>query len=205
MIAFFAISFIVFFSCKKEKNTDKGYLMTVKEAKTNMPIPGVTIQLFKCSRYDEVFGCRSQALFATHVTDDKGQYRFNAELNQANEGVVLKKSGYWDGGGGEGERFLTPLATADIHLTTQANYPDTSNFQITTSNGVAGESIGPFRPPKDSIIHLHLAGNDVNQLSWSVFYQDPKCYIYCPRDSFASGSFSLSAAKHETVKYELAY
>lgn len=201
----FAIACIVCFSCKKEKNTGSTYLMIVKEAKTNTPIPGVTIQLFKCSRYDDVFGCRSRALFATHVTDEKGEYRFDGELNAANEGVILKKSGYWDGSGGEGERFIVPLAWVDIHLTTQTDYPDTSSFQISASNGLAGESIGPFRPPKDSTIHLSLAGNDINQLSWSVFYQDPKCYLYCPRDSFASGLFSITAAKHETVKYELAY
>ena len=70
------------------------YLIKVKEYKTNVPLPGVKISLYRCTNYDAVFGCQSKSVFATHSTDQKGEYAFiEAEYLKANEGIIFVKTG----------------------------------------------------------------------------------------------------------------
>lgn len=195
--------------CKKTSNgsfLDDSNLMTVKEYKTNIPLPGVQISLYKCTNYDDVFGCRSKSLFASHVTDAKGEYRFtNGELNQANEGVILKKSRYFDGHGGQGERTMEPEAWINIHLKPTASYPDTTIFTIYAAGELGAGSSQSFRAPKDSTIRLRAVGNESNVIKCLAFTKDPRCFQFCIIDTFAFGTFSVSPAKFEVINHPLDY
>lgn len=167
---------MLFVSCKKNSTeTPAGttYVIKVKEHKTNMPLPGVKISLYRCSNYDAVFGCRSKSLFASYSTDSKGEYTISqGDLNRANEGIILSKSQYWDIGGGTGETPMEPEAWVQIVLKASKIYPDTSIFSIKTTGELGIASFQSFKAPKDSVINFRLFGNEVNEVSWLLYTKD---------------------------------
>src|SRR3954470_3497141 len=76
----FTCIMVLFVSCFKIKLDTTGgdtYVIMVKEYKTNIPLPGVNIRLYRCSKYDIEFGCQATSLFATHITDSKGEYEIS--------------------------------------------------------------------------------------------------------------------------------
>jgi hypothetical protein len=109
---------VLFVSCKKSGIPEEAtYLIKVKEYKTNVPLPGVNIRLYRCTNYDAVFGCQARSVFATHSTDQKGEYAFiEAEYNKANEGITLSKPQYFDTQGNAGEVSMQPEAWVQLAI-----------------------------------------------------------------------------------------
>jgi len=196
-------------SCKKSfDNSSQGdtYLMTVKEYKTKIPLASVKISLYKCTNYDYVFGCQSKAVFATHTTDQNGEYAFTSgELNQADEGIILAKSQYWDMGGGQGEILMEPEAKVNLTLKTSKPYPDTSLFELKTTSEFGTASFQTFMAPEDSTFNYRLFGNEENVINWIVYTKDLNCYQYCIEDTLASGSLTLNPRKFETLNASINY
>lgn len=182
------------------------YLIKTVEYKTKVPLQGVKISLYRCSNYDAVFGCQSTSLFATHVTDGNGEYTISSqELNKSDEGIVLSKAQYWDIGGGTGENQMEPEALAMITLTSNKSYPDTSIFALTCTGELGVVSSLEFAVPKDSTIRFRIFGNETNDISWTIYTKDSKCYQYCIIDTLNSGKLSLQPKKFETVNSSIAY
>ena len=207
ILLFYAIS--VFSSCKKpvvnppQENT---YTMTVKEYKKNIPLGGVTISLYKCSNYDYIFGCQSKSLFATHSTDENGKYTFTQrEINQASQGIILSKPQYWDKNGGEGDVLMEPVAIVNLTIKASKSYPDTSIFELKTVSDFGDVSRKTFTAPKDSLINYTLFGNEKNTISWAVFTKDFNCYIYCVKDTLASGILTLNPDRFEILYSSINY
>ncbi len=200
--------FFLLFSCKKSSTETPAVttdLIKVKEYKTNVPLPGVNIRLYRCSKYDYVFGCQSTALFATHTTDNKGEYALTkSELNKADEGIVLSKSEYWNRKGGTGENPMEPEAWVKIALKASKAYPDSSIFVIQTIGEIGGGASQSLKAPKDSIINFRLIGNEINKVTW-VLYTKYSCIYYCSGDTLAFGSLSLNPQKFETLTSSIIY
>lgn len=171
-----------------------------------MPLSGVRINLYKCGRYDNILGCQSKLVFATRSTDQNGEYSFTqSELNQSTEGIVLSRGRYWDVEGHQGEVLMEPEALVDITLKASRSYPDTSIFEMSTTSELGNGSAKSFRAPKDSSISYRLFGNEQNIIKWVVYTSLPRCHIYCPRDTLATGSLTLDPQKFETLKTSINY
>lgn len=210
LFVFLFYALTVFSACKKSSsNFPQGntYLMVVKEYKTNIPLAGVRISLYRCSKYDNVFGCQAKSVFATRSTDQNGEYNFTqSELNQANEGMILSKSQYWDlAGGGQGDVFMEPEAMVNLTLRTSKSYPDTSIFELKTTGELGNASFKTFRAPKDSSFNYRLFGNETNTINWVVYTKELRCYQYCIRDTLAHGSLTLNPQRFETLNTSIDY
>ena len=205
-ILFLTLTFCFLVSCKKEVAVETTYLIKVKEYKTNTPLQGVLISLYKCSNYDNVFGCMSTSVFATHSTDDKGEYAFTQQEYAMLMKIILSKSGYWTvQAGGQGEHTMVPDAWIKISLKASKVYPDTSIFQIQTITESGASNFQSFKSPKDSIMDFKLAGNEINKISWIIYTKDTKCRQYCILDTLASGSLSVNPNKFETLTGTIDY
>jgi hypothetical protein len=194
-------------SCKKSSNNSfSPILMTVKEYKTNIPLAGVNIRLYKCTNYDNVFGCQSKSIFATHVTDQNGKYAFtSSEFSHADEGIFLSKLLYWDMGGGDGERFMEPEAIVSLTLTPSKTYPDTSMISLKTTSEYGNTSFKTFEAPKDSTFNYIIFGNEKNKINWTVYTKDLGCYQFCIVNMLDSGSLTLNPQRFETLNSSIEY
>ena len=201
--------FIILVSCSKSETPEETtYKITVKEYKTNIPLPGVKISLYRCSNYDAVFGCQSTSLFATHATDKNGEYALTqSELNRSDEGMILSKPQYFDRHGGTGEVPMQPEAWIKIAIKANSIYPDTSKMALSVIGELGEGSFLAFKAPKDSTVDFRIFGNETNVVNWMVYtelYQSP-CIFYCPIDTLASGTFSITPKKFEKVTASLDY
>ncbi len=196
-------------SCKKmgiDKPPEETYIIKVKEYKTNILLPGVTIKLYRCSRYDPEFGCQATSLFATHATDINGEYKITqGDLNRSDKGIVLSKAGYWDIRGGGGEIAMEPEAWVSLTLKATKNYPDTSLLQLKTTGEFGFVSFVTLKAPKDSTINYRLFGNETNVLNWMLFTKDLSCYQFCLYDTLATGSITFKPQKFERLTSSLNY
>ena len=200
---------VVFVSCKKTKADTTGgntYVIMVKEYKTNIPLPGVHISLYRCSSYDIEFGCQATSLFATYITDSKGEYKISQlDLNKADEGITLSRSQYWSRHGGTGEVAMEPEAWTNITIKASKDYPDTSLLQLKAIGEFGAASFETIKAPKDSMMKYRLFGNETNVIDWIVYTKDLSCIIYCVYDTLASGSLTLKPGKFESLASSLNY
>ncbi len=205
--------FVFFFlalciSCEKNKGDkeNESDFMTVLEYKTNVPLPGVGIDFYYCSKYDEIFGCQSKSIFSTGLTDNNGRYVFKpGELNRANQGIVLHKSGYWNRNGGASQVHMSPEAWIELHLSTKNNYPDTSIFQISVLGEPGTGNFVSFQCPADSVLKIRAFGDVTNTLNWTVISKDRSCYQYCLIDTLAEGVLTQDLEKFKTTEVSLSY
>lgn len=86
----------MFISCSKSKENEVATdQMEVLEYKTNSPLASVQIDFYRCSKYDNIFGCQATQIFATARTDNTGRYSFKpGELFKSDQGIVLRKAKY---------------------------------------------------------------------------------------------------------------
>lgn len=196
-------------NCSKSSsgsNNGTPVTITVKEYKTNIPLPGVRIDLLKCSRYDNVFGCQEVTLFASHTTDANGEYKTTeTEINKADEGIFLSKATYFQAAGGTGENFLEPEAFVNLAVKAVNSYPDTALLQVRAHGELGFDSKLSFFAPLDSMVHFTLFGNETNQIYWTVYTRVLSCQFGCIVDTLASGNFSLSPQKAETLSANIDY
>lgn len=200
---------LLLFNCTKSKNeqgANNNEKIEVLEFKTKEPIASAKLDLYRCTNYDNIFGCLAKAIFASGITDKNGIYNFKpGELNRADEGILLSKSNYWTAGGGTGTVFMYPEAWISLHVVKQNIYPDTSLFQIRAEGENYSVSLVTFHAPVDSIIKIRAFGNQVNSIKWHVIVKDTKCYQYCPTDTLASGNLVQNLGKFETVPITISY
>jgi len=200
--------FYILVSCtKSEAPGEATYTIKVKEYKTNLPLPGVKIALYHCSNYDAVFGCQSKSVFATHATNQEGEYLItNSELNRADEGIKLSKLQYFDRDGGTGEVFMEPEGWVKVAIKTNKVYPDTSQLVLNVIGELGEGSSLTFKAPKDSTVDFRIFGNETNVINWLVYTTlPPPCLFYCPIDTLAFGTFSLNPKKFEKLAASLDY
>jgi hypothetical protein len=205
----FICTVLLFISCKRstsESTSEHTSTIKVKEYKTNIPLSGVLVSLFKCSNYDAVFGCRSTSLIGTYTTDQQGECIISdGELNRANQGMILSKFQYWNMNGYVGEITMEPEAWVKIALSASRTYPDTSIFEIQTIGQSGVKSFQSFKPPKDSSINFRLFGNEMNKVNWVLYTKDARCFLYCLFDTLSSGSLSFNPQKFEALASSLNY
>lgn len=209
MLTLFTFLLIVLVACKKSATNpsqENNYILKALEYKTNQLLQDVKIQLYKCSNYDEVFGCQSSSLCATYFTDVNGEYTFApGDLNQANQGIQLSKAQYWSTNGGATTIMMEPEAYLNISLKTNNSYPDTSLLALSCTGALFNNSMLVFKAPKDSTVHFRLFGNETNDIHWVVYTKDLQCNQYCIRDTLAMGTITINAQKFETVTSSLDY
>lgn len=158
----------LFISCLKSKEATT--LFEVFEFKTNVPIPSVQIDLLRCSDYDNLFGCRTIAVFATGYTDNNGKYSFKqSELNRSTQGIELSKQNYWRKGGNPGKNYLSTEGWINLHLIRQNNY---SLPRLFFDYEILGESYSEsgilLQIPVDTTIKIRAFGNQVNKINWVI-------------------------------------
>ena len=198
----------LFIACGKTLGTNdpESYTIKVMEHKTNTPLSGVTVSLYRCTNYDLVFGCQGKAKFATYTTNSKGEAVIpDNDYNKANEGIVLSRSQYWEIQGGQGDNYMLPEALARLTLKTSKNYPDTTMLDIMTEGDFGIKNVLTIKAPKDSIADFRMIGNASNTIRWIAYPKMPPCIFYCPRDTLAAGNIMLSAQKFETVSSTINY
>jgi hypothetical protein len=198
---------IMFISCSKSKENEVATdQIEVFENKTNSPLASVQIDFYRCSNYDNLFGCQATQIFATGITDNKGIYLFKpGELNKADEGIILHKVNYWNTGGGVGKVYMKPEAWIDLHLIRQNNYPDTSLFRYRVQGESERGDLVSFSAPMDTIIKVIAFGNEANTLNWQVIVKDRTCYQFCPIDTLGNGVLTQTLDKFGTISLTLSY
>ncbi len=201
---------MLFISCSKSKENEmtaeETYQMEVSEYKTNIPLASVQTDLYRCSDYDNIFGCKAKQIFATRFTDNNGRYSLTQnELNSSNQEIVLHKAKYWNAEGGPGKIYMSPEAWIDLHLIRQNNYPNTSlfRFKIMGESGI-GKSY-TFSSPIDTVLKVRAVGNELNTLTWEVIIKDKACYQYCIIDTLAQGVLTQNPEKFVTSSLTLSY
>ena len=202
--------FILLAGCLKNelnKKPKNDYHMQVEEYKTNLPLQGVKIELLHCENYTAADRCIDTGIVATYTTDENGEASFNSGMvSTADRGIRLSKFQYFTKQGGEGENFMEPEAWVRVTLKAGKIYPDTCLFTIGTESELGIGSSLTVTPPKDSIIHLRLFGNETNKIAWAVVTKRIPCYMGCPQpDTFALGNLTVSPGKFETVNASLVY
>jgi hypothetical protein len=198
---------IMFISCSKSKENEMATdQMEVLEYKTNSPLASVQIDFYRCSDYDNIFGCRAKEIFARGITDNNGMYTFKpGELNRSTEGIILHKVKYWNTNGGTDKRYMSPEAWIDLRLIRQNNYPDTSLFRYVVQGESGGGTLVSFKTPIDTIIKVIAFGNEANTLNWQVIVKDRACYQYCIIDTLAKGTLTQNLDKFGTTSLTLSY
>ena len=92
----------LFVSCKKSGLPEETtYLIKVKEHKTNEPLAGVKISMYRCSNYDPVFGCRANrclqlllllftcSIFSQEVIKNSEYYSAKSKKQETGARVML--------------------------------------------------------------------------------------------------------------------
>ena len=195
------------YACSKSDDVappQPAHVFEVLEYKTNIPIAGAKVDLYTCTRYDAVFGCRTTGIFSSKITDAKGLCSFTNTEYKADEGVKVSKSGYWTREGGV-KTYLQPEAFLNLHIKKQNNYPDTSYISIEISSEMGQVSFLSLKAPADSIINIKAFGNQNNNTKWTVFTRSSGCFNFCLADTLARGNFAKPLAKAETATYTLSY
>lgn len=192
---------VLTFACKKnstgteEDNTTT--TLRTKEYLTGISLSGVSVQLYRCSNYDALFGCQSTSLFATYTTDANGECKIkNSVLSKADEGVMYKKPRYWETEAGEA---MEPEATVEVNLKAGKLYPDTLQVSLITTSQTGLISTTTFKAPKDSLVNFRIFGNAKNEIDWTL-HTEGICLFYCSADTVAKGHFTVQAQKFENVK-----
>ena len=127
---------------EKEGEQEQYVFFEVREYKTNIPLAGVQIKLYRCSEYDIEFGCIAEENFATVITNQEGMASVDKfTYYRCNEGVVFSKAGYFSINAGAGTAFLNKQGTVDIRIVPGSTdysgkrlvilaYNDRYNFQV---------------------------------------------------------------------------
>lgn len=208
-LSYAAATLLLFpFSCKKNTSaiSQEDYQITVLEYKTNLPLPGVQVKLIKCTNYDNEFGCQATGVFTSKTTNSAGIVSFtNGEINKANEGIILHKSGYWDKEAGGGTNYLESEASLRIHLRQGHKYPDTAFFALKATSELSKVTDVLFKAPKDSTIIFKGFGNEDNPLEYFVYRNAPVCYYYCFADSVGGGKLTRYIDKAQVDTLTIVY
>ena len=168
-----AISFLlVSCGCTKdpvEHKTDNiRQEFTIVEAKSNIPLKGVTVTAYSCTGS---FCTGPGALLGTTITNDSGKVVFNTP------GVgwlKFSKERYWPGEAGglyTNTYELTPIATLKVSLkkTNPNSYPNGYLLSLWYPNACLNTNIfKQLDQPANGVIYLKGAGNCENSIAWAI-------------------------------------
>lgn len=198
---------LMLISCSKSKKneiaTDQ---IVIVEHKTNSPLASVRLDLYRCTNYDNIFGCVRKNIFATRFTNNSGMYTFmQGERRLADQGMVVHKDGYWPPSGASGDTlFMSPEGWIDLHLSRQHNYPDTSLFRCIVTGEYPGiETFITFQSPADTVLKVRGFGNETNTINWLVIAERTS-YPY-GTDTLATGILTQNLDKFGTTSLPLSY
>jgi hypothetical protein len=173
----FFIACIVITGCKKSSPHYESY--QVLEYRTNTPIAGAKVLLFKCLGGGEGTPC-TNSVFDSLITDSNGGFQF------ASNGVhmiVAEHQNYIYGHSGDdvplGDVYLSPLAHTKAHLKKVSVHDPALHLDINVSgdqNTVPDvfNNISPlffkysFNMPNDTTVILNSYGNNNNTLLWYI-------------------------------------
>src|SRR5688572_25443106 len=163
-------------SCKKnEQQVDDSVTVEVVEVISAKPVANATITLYKCTNYDNIFGCLSKGVLATYSTDAAGIAKIkSADYNGANEGLQISKGQYWTQEGQMGKNELCPEGWIRLNIKRTSNYPDSlafflfnveERFVLTTSEGMR---VLKMNQRTDTTVLIRAFGAQKNTLKWLV-------------------------------------
>lgn len=205
---------ILIVSCSKVLES-KGpeYPMKVFEYHTTSPVPDVRVDMYHCTDRDLYGECINPELYATGYTNKNGEYIFSSSnFNRANEGIVLTKAKYWEGSGGEGDRFIVPEGWLDLRMIRKNTYPDTSDVLLTMYGETGFGGSFYFRAPADSVIKIRGFGNQTNNVYWTISHEVslpwicffPVCGPFAS-DTLANGVITKVLNKAGSTSFTLEY
>lgn len=160
--------------CSKSEKEEQYVYFEVLEYKTNIPLPGVQIKLFRCFDYDIEFGCRAIIDFATAITDENGKASVSQSIyNRMNEGIQFSKAGYFTTNGYAGTVYLNRQGTVNTRIVPGTTiYPNCHLF-ITASNDRYSFQVLDLIPIPSSPIDITIKAIDgqVNTFKWQIVEQ----------------------------------
>jgi hypothetical protein len=188
-------------ACRKTSTTEEGptTVLKTKEFRTGVPVPNVTVQLFRCSNYDYVFGCVATSLFATFYTDGKGECRAKDEvLKRADKGILYSRSQYWETPAG---KAMEPEAFVEVSLKASKTYPDSLHIALATRGETGVVSRSAFKAPKDTVVKFRVFGNAQNDVKWFLYLENclPFSTLCDANSTWAEGGFTVEPEKFMTV------
>src|SRR5689334_15643025 len=176
-IFIFVIIGLVNAACKKSIDTPQiNYTrLKVLEFKTNLPVPGARVEIYKCKRQG-FGGCSELSLFNTLTTDKDGNFQFDSRLNiyvaEASEGK------YWRGRSGGDDMsgnpqpvrdiLLTPIGYTKIHIHQVKPHPAGLLIAVNTQldQSMSYGSTMVFSLPTDTTVTMAGFGNNNNVVNW---------------------------------------
>lgn len=182
ILAIVVLSFVNSGCIKSDSEPANTYrTLKVLEYKTNLPIAGVSVNIYECKRHS-FGGCSELSSPATTATDNEGNFRFNSRLNVYF--AEARRDGYWEGStGGEdfwgstlpvGDIYLTPIAYTKIHLKKINLHSADLSLVVDISNSSSsaflyGGPRGVYGQPQDTTAVLPSYGYTNNFLRWHFF------------------------------------
>jgi hypothetical protein len=128
----FAIALFTAFaiaSCKKNEQVDNFETLEVVELNPNKPVSGAAVTLYKCTSYDNIFGCRQVGVFSVSTTNSSGVAKISSiDYSRADEGIKISKTGYWTQDGYSGKNELCPEGWINLNIKRNSSYPDSLFF-----------------------------------------------------------------------------
>jgi hypothetical protein len=212
----FAIALFTAFaiiSCKKNyPRADEAVTVEVVEINSAKPVANAALTLYKCTDYDNIFGCLLKGVLATYSTDAAGIAKIrSADYYGANEGLQISKGQYWTQEGQMGKNELCPEGWIRLNIKRTSNYPDSlvfflfnveERFLLTGSEGMR---VLKMNQRADTTVLIRAFGSQKNALKWLV---GEEFYIpdYIAYDTLASGILSpVTVPANGTIDLSLTY
>lgn len=191
---------------------DEAVKVEVIELNSNKPVPGASVTLYKCTKYDFVFGCLDIGVSSHYLTNQNGIAAIrNADYFQANEGLRISKSGYWTRNGGQGRNELCPEGWIQLNIKRTSLYPDSLFFYLfnmgenTPSIISAGGEVLKMKQRADTTALIRAFGSQKNALTWIVG-QKFQYWYGISFDSVASASLTpVTVPANDTIHLSLEY
>ncbi|TDD74145.1 hypothetical protein [Flavobacterium caseinilyticum] len=195
--------------CSSDVNLDANFdhniveSVTVKEYKTNIPLPEVKFSIYFCKKYDVEFGtCIEKEQLSSCVTDKNGICKCTFPKNSFAD-IIIEKPMYWIKHYHNIERskeyVIQPEAWVNINFIANAEYPSTCTFFIKIDGELRyAQEIFQLINPSNKV--LTLFGNEENKINW-ILYKT----FNSNSEVLNSGSFILNPKKFKNLTYTLNY
>jgi hypothetical protein len=185
------IILLVFTSCKKD--SEPAVQIQVKDAITNTPVKGATVDLLKCQDID-IFCVFGYVSFRSSVTGNDGSCSFTQKDYDKAKATGASKADYWGIGN---TKTTTPLIFPEgwmrLRIIRGTNYPSQSLLKISIQNVSAiAISSTECNTAADSIILVRGFGGQLNNIDWQV--------VNAGGMSLNSGTWQQQIPRLDTIK-----
>jgi 5-hydroxyisourate hydrolase-like protein (transthyretin family) len=148
--------------------------ITVLEKDTRKPVPGTSVDLLKCSKYDFIYGCTKYERVRTFTTNSQGEIEYERINNT--EAMQASHADYWETfqKGDYGEILLTPNAWVKIQMDKTGTYSYGSYvvveakrecYSLDCSFPDFNKNIGL---PADTTFVIRVRATEKTTIHWSV-------------------------------------